>query len=92
MRILLYGHSVGISLPLRGPKKIYWRELLASKLHEATAFDELVSHRFVSPDRSQQETTFSSGVTVWADFKEYKYRISGVPDISDEVQALPAEP
>ncbi|MFC2075876.1 DUF5696 domain-containing protein [candidate division KSB1 bacterium] len=92
LRVLLYGHSAGINLPLRGPKESYWRELLATQLHEAIAFDELVTHRFVSADRSQQETEFSSGVKVWVDFKERKYKITGVPGIPGDLKTLPAQP
>ncbi|HPO71131.1 MAG TPA: glycoside hydrolase [Armatimonadota bacterium] len=40
------------------------------KLHEQIAFEEMVSHAFVTPDRAVQTTRFADGTQVWVNFGE----------------------
>jgi hypothetical protein len=44
-----------------------------SKLHEAVATSEMLSHRFVTPDRAVQETRFANGTIVLVNFGEKPY-------------------
>jgi hypothetical protein len=50
-----------------------------SKVHEALATAELVSHEFVTPDRAVQRTRFSDGTEVVVNFgeKPYAARVGG---------------
>jgi len=73
----LYG-----TMPLWMPSKDQWakyREKFIASYHnvntvfEAVGGDEMVSHEFLTPDREVQRTTFSSGVTVTANFGEREY-------------------
>lgn len=41
---------------------------------QQVAYDEMVSHRFLSPDRKVQETTFSSGRKVMVNFSDEVFR------------------
>jgi len=45
------------------------------KLHEQTAFDELLTHEWLTPDRSVQKTTFSSGAFVVVNFGDKPYSL-----------------
>lgn len=52
-----------------------------SRLQQRLAHQPMTSHRFVSEDRAQQETSFADGTTVWVDFTTETYRID--PPLSD---------
>jgi len=45
------------------------------KLHEQTSFDELLTHEWLTPDRSVQKTTFSSGTLVVVNFGAKPYSL-----------------
>jgi hypothetical protein len=42
----------------------------------ATGYAEMTNHRFLTPDRSVQQTTFANGVTVTVNFGEAPYQFS----------------
>jgi hypothetical protein len=44
---------------------------------QSIAYDDLVSHRFVSEDRKVQESVFSSGKKVWVNFGDLEYKKDG---------------
>ena len=46
------------------------------KLHEAVATREMLSHRFVTPDRAVQETRFADGTRVVVNFGEKPYTLT----------------
>lgn len=41
----------------------------------ATAYAEMTDHRFLTPDRSVQQTAFANGVTITANFGDKPYRL-----------------
>jgi len=41
----------------------------------ATGYAEMTDHRFLAPDRSVQQTTFSNGITVTANFGDAPFRL-----------------
>jgi len=41
----------------------------------ATGYSEMTDHRFLTPERSVQQTTFANGVTVTANFGDTPYRL-----------------
>lgn len=83
---LLYGENMLILSP-SGRSKVEAISSL-SKIHQYTAFDELVNHRIVSDDYAIQESEFASGVKVWVDFNHSLYQITGVPGVSEEKRCL----
>ena len=46
------------------------------KIHEAVGYEEMVSHVFLTDDRSAQRTTFSDGTTVTVNFGDRPYTLS----------------
>ena len=58
------------------------------KLHAAVQgkvmFDEMVNHKFVSKDHTEQETEFSSGVSVRIDEKTGRFKVTGVPGVPEK--------
>ncbi len=49
---------------------------LTSKLHEAVATHEMLSHEFVTPDRAVQRTRFADGTEVVVNFGQEPYSLS----------------
>ena len=47
----------------------------------AVGYAEMIDHRFLSPDRDVQQTTFANGVTVTVNFGEKPYRLSDGKEI-----------
>jgi hypothetical protein len=74
---LLYGNPTSWNFTIETYRE--WREQLreafetASRLHREIAADEMVSHRFLTDDYLVQESEFSSGVKVIANFGEREY-------------------
>jgi hypothetical protein len=75
----LYG-----TMPLWMPNKEQWtkyRERFIASYHNvntvfaAVGGAEMLSHEFLTPDRQVQRTTFSSGVTVTANFGDKEYTV-----------------
>jgi hypothetical protein len=48
----------------------------------ATGYAEMTDHRFLTPDRSVQQTAFANGVTVTANFGDAPYRLSDGTEIA----------
>jgi hypothetical protein len=78
---LLWGAQSSLNLPMPDERDRVEDALLLAKLHRAVGWDRMTDHRFLSKDYQVQETTFSSGAKVWVDFKQRKFKISGVPGI-----------
>jgi len=78
---LLWGAQASLNLPMPSTPDRVNDALLLAKLHRAVGWDRMTDHRFLSDDYQVQETAFSSGAKVWVDFKQKRYRISGVPGI-----------
>ncbi|HUU29972.1 MAG TPA: DUF5696 domain-containing protein [archaeon] len=83
---LLWGGQASMGLPVPEDQARIDDVLLLAKLHRAIGWDEMTNHRFLSDDYIVQETTFSSGAKVWADMANKKFRITGVPGITEEVR------
>ncbi len=49
---------------------------LTTKLHEAVAQQEMLSHEFLTPDRAVQRTRFADGTTVVVNFGEKPYSMT----------------
>jgi len=47
----------------------------------ATGYAEMTDHRFLTPDRSIQQTTFANGITVTVNFGDAPYRLPGGAEI-----------
>jgi len=63
-------------------KKRYLRSIkMTTQVFEAVGYSEMVGHRFISSDRMVQETQFSNGITIVANFKgsNFKYNGSIIP-------------
>jgi hypothetical protein len=63
-----------------------WREqkarfvesyLASSAITRATAYSEMTNHRFLTPDRSVQQTTFANGVRVTVNFGDVEFSQQG---------------
>ncbi len=88
LRALLYGELPMI--PIDAPLKAFKNAQLLRDLEKAVGTAEMISHRFLSEDYSQQETRFSNGVTVWVDFNRRKFRIKGLKGIPSEEREVPS--
>lgn len=55
-----------------------------SSFYRAVAMSEMVSHRFLSPDRSKQCVEFANGVAAELDMISNQFRVHGVPGFSDD--------
>ena len=51
---------------------------MTSPVARATGFCEMVDHRYLSADKSVQQTTFSNGVSVTVDFKRMSAHVDGL--------------
>ena len=57
--------------------------------YRAIAMSEMVSHRFVSADRSSQRIEFASGAVVEFDFSENRFRVSGIAGFDGQWETPP---
>ena len=57
----------------------------------ATGYSEMTDHRFLTPDRSVQQTRFANGVRVTANFSPspYPYPGGSIPPMDIRVEGLP---
>lgn len=87
LRALLYGElpMVGIDAPIKAFKNVQ----IIRDLEKTVCTAEMVWHRFLSDDYSQQEAHFSNGITVWVDFNNKKFRIKGLKEIPAETMEVP---
>lgn len=88
LRALLYGE-----LPMVGidaPRKAFQNALLVAHLQEQVGKAELLWHRFLGDDYSVQETCFSNGVKVWADFKNKMFKVTGAKGFPSEARKIPS--
>jgi hypothetical protein len=83
---MLWGAQSGLSLPVPEDRRVVDDALLLAKLHRAIGWEEMVDHKFLTPDYQVQETTFSSGAKIWADLKQRRFRITGVAGIEPVIR------
>lgn len=88
LRALLYGElpMIGIDAPLKAFKNAQ----IIRDLEKAVGTEEMVWHRFLSDDYSQQETRFANGVSIRVDFQSKKFRITGIKGIPSEDREVPS--
>jgi hypothetical protein len=55
-----------------------------SLYYRTIAFSEMVSHRFLSPDRKRQRVEFANGVTAEFDMSTNQFRVDGIPGFSGD--------
>jgi hypothetical protein len=85
----LWGALASMGLPAPDDPERAQGALLLAKLHRAVGWDEMTDHKFLSDDYMVQETTFSSGAVVWADFNKNQLKITGVAGIDPVVREAP---
>ena len=54
-----------------------------ARLQAAVGYEPMVSHRFLSEDRSVQQSEFANGVVVWIDEASGRFKVNGVEDIPE---------
>lgn len=59
-----------------------------SAIARATGYSEMIDHRFLSADRSVQETAFANGVRVVVNFGETVYRPSAGPELAPKAMRV----
>ncbi len=76
------GNSVYLTDTSPRAQTIIRQELLLARLGRCLGFSRMLNHRFLGRSFELQETTFSSGVSVWANLGNGQFRIRGCPAIS----------
>ena len=88
---LLNGSPPAVSMTERDEKTIALVKLHA-KFHESIGMEAMVGHKFLSQDRSVEQTDFANGVTVQINSKTGRARIhnvAGIPESEIEVEKRP---
>ncbi|HJN15099.1 MAG TPA: glycoside hydrolase, partial [Armatimonadota bacterium] len=67
---LFWATKLGLNFDEEGKPKFLEAYRNCCKIHEAVGYEEMLSHEYLSDDRSVQRTTFSDGTTVTVNFGE----------------------
>lgn len=90
---VLYG-TMPLWMPDEELWRQYWKEFICSyfrvcPVFRATGYDRMVSHEFLTPDRRVQQTRFSGGTTVTANFGPEPYDLEAQPSPTGSPLRLP---
>jgi len=91
LRAVLYGEMTMLSMDSCFNERLLKRAMLMAKVHRLTGPAEMVDHKFLSEDYQVQESVFSNGVRVWADFAKKQFKVTGADKFPAEIMPVRGE-